>query len=115
MPCWLESHATTLTPEGPVSVTLTHDEIDARMSFNESTMQEELFGHQYVQKTLEPRDAMGQQGDAQEDQQAVESIPELEPYSNESASDNDGNECAAVESKCSCTVALWMKRSQRAR
>ena len=40
-----------------------NDEIDAQMSFNES-VQEELFGDQYVQKTLEPRDVMDQQGDA---------------------------------------------------
>ena len=76
------------------------------MSFNES-VQEELFGDQYVQKTLEPRDVMDPQGDAQENQRAEDSIPELEPYSSDSASDNDGDECAAVESK---SVALWMKQ-----
>ena len=63
--------------------------------------QEDLIGDQYVQKTLEPRDAMDQQGDAREDQQAEELIHELGQYSNDSASDNDGNECAAVESECS--------------
>ena len=60
-----------------------------------------MFGDQYVQKTLEPRIAIDQQGDAREDQQAEELIHELGPYSNDSASDNDGNECAAVESECS--------------
>ena len=70
------------------------------MSFNES-VQEEWFGDQCVQKTLEPRDVMGQQGDAQEDQQAEDSIPELGPYSNDSASDKDDDESAAVESECS--------------
>ena len=64
-------------------------------------MQEELFGDQYVKKTLGPRDVMEQQGDAQEDQQAEDPAPELEPHSNDSASDNDGDECAAVESECS--------------
>ena len=69
MPCWLELHAATLTPEGPVSAMRSWTEYRAtmsQMSFNES-VQEELFGDQYVQKTLEPRDVMGQQGDAQED------------------------------------------------
>ena len=70
------------------------------MSFDGS-MQEDLFGDQYVQKTLEPRDVMDQQGDAQEDQQADDSTPELEPYSSDSASDKDGDECAAAESECS--------------
>ena len=44
---------------------------------------------------------MDQQGDAQEDQHAEDSPPGLEPYSNDSASDKDGDECAAVESECS--------------
>ena len=43
---------------------------------------------------------MDQQGDAQEDQQAEDSPPGLEPYSNDSASDKDGDENAAVESEC---------------
>ena len=70
------------------------------MSFNES-VQEELFGDQYIHKTLASRDVMDQQGSAQEDQRDEDSIPELEPYTNDSASNNDGNECAAVESECS--------------
>ena len=57
---------------------------------------EELFGDQYVQKTLGPRDVMDQQGDAQEDQQAEDSPPGLEPYSNDSALDKDGHEYEAV-------------------
>ena len=77
-----------------------NDEIDAQMSFNES-VNEELFGDQYVQKTLESRDVMDQQGSAQDDQRDEDSIPELEPYTNDSASDNDDNEYAAVESECS--------------
>ena len=44
---------------------------------------------------------MDQQGGAQEDQQAEEPTPELEPYSSDSASDNDGDECGAVKSECS--------------
>ena len=77
-----------------------NDEVDAEMSFHES-VQEDLFGNQYVQKTLESRDVMDQQGSAQEDQRDEDSIPGLEPYTNDSASDNDDNEYAAVESECS--------------
>ena len=44
---------------------------------------------------------MDQQGSAQNDQQDEDSIPGLEPYTNDSASDSDGNEYAAVESECS--------------
>ena len=76
------------------------DVIDAQMSFNES-VPEELFGDQYVQKTLESRVVMDQEGSAQEYQQDEDSIPALEPYTNDSASDNDGDECVAVESECS--------------
>ena len=39
---------------------------------------------------------MDQQGDAQEDQTAEESNPELEPYSDDSASDKDGDEDVAT-------------------
>ena len=42
---------------------------------------------------------MDQQGDAQEDQQAEDSPPGLEPYNSDVASDKDGNEYAAVESE----------------
>ena len=70
------------------------------MSFNWS-VQEDLFGDQYVQKTLGSRDVMDQQGSAQEDQLDEDSIPGLESYTNDSASDSDGNEYAAVESECS--------------
>ena len=44
---------------------------------------------------------MDQQGDAQEDQQAEDSSPGFESYSDDSAPDKDGDECAAVESECS--------------
>ena len=44
---------------------------------------------------------MDQQGSAKNDQQDEDSIPGLEPYSNDSASDSDGDEYAAVESECS--------------
>ena len=42
---------------------------------------------------------MDQQGDAQEDQIAdsEDSTPELEPYSDDGASDKDGDEYAAAE------------------
>ena len=40
---------------------------------------------------------MDQLGDAQEDQNAEESIPELESYSNDSALDKDGDEDMAAE------------------
>ena len=40
---------------------------------------------------------MDQQGDAQEDQNVEESTPELEPYSDDSASDKDGDEDVAAE------------------
>ena len=76
-----------------------NDEFDAQMS-NES-VNEDLFGDQYVQKTLESRDVMDQQGSAHNYQQDEDSIPGLESYTNDSASDSDGNEYAAVESECS--------------
>ena len=47
-----------------------NDEVDAEMSFHEC-VQEDLLGDQNVQKTLESRDVMDQQGDAQEDQAQV--------------------------------------------
>ena len=50
---------------------------------------------------LESRDVMDQQGSAQDDQRDEDSIPGLESYTNDSASDNDDNEYAAVESECS--------------
>ena len=40
---------------------------------------------------------MDQQGDAQEHQYTEDSPPRLEHYSDDSASDNDGDEYAAVE------------------
>ena len=40
---------------------------------------------------------MDQQGDAQEDQNVEESTPEVEPYSDDSASDKDGDEDMAAE------------------
>ena len=77
-----------------------NNEVDAEMSFHES-VQENLFGDQDVQKALESRDVMDQQGSAQNDQQDEDSIPGLEPYTNDSASDSDGSVYAAVESECS--------------
>ena len=64
-------------------------------------MQEELFGDRDVQKALESRDVMDQQGSAQNDQQDEDIIPGLEPYTNDSASDSDDDEYAVVESECS--------------
>ena len=58
-------------------------------------MHEDLFGEEHVHKALESRDVMGPQGDAREDQLAEDSTPELEACSNDSASDKDGDECAA--------------------
>ena len=71
------------------------DEIDAQTSINWS-FQQDLFGD-YVQKALESRDVMDRQGDAQEDQIAEDSTPELEPDSDDSASDKDGDEESAAE------------------
>ena len=59
-----------------------NDEVDAKVSFHES-VQEELFGDRNVKKTLESRDVMDQQGSAQNDQQDEDSIPGLEPYTND--------------------------------
>ena len=73
------------------------EDVDAQTSFDGS-LNEDLFGEQYVQQTLQPRDVMGPQGDAQEDQHTEDSLPRLEPYSDDSASDSDGDEYAAVES-----------------
>ena len=78
---------------------LGNDEICAQTSFDWS-FHEDLFGEQYVQQTLRPRDVMDQQGDAQEDQQAEDFPPGLELYSSDGASDKDGDEYAAVESEC---------------
>ena len=77
---------------------LSSDELDAQMSFDRS-LNANLFGEQDVQKALESRDKMDQQGDAQEYQYAEDPPPKLEPYSDDSASDNDGDEYAAVESE----------------
>ena len=74
------------------------EDVDAQTSFDGS-LNEDLFGEQYVQNTLEPRDEMDPQGGAQEDLHAEDSLPWLEPYSDDSASDSDGEECAAVESE----------------
>ena len=79
-----------------------NDEVDAEMSFKfHEYAQEDLFGDRNVQKTLESRDVMDQQGRAQKDQQDEDSIPGLEPYTDDSASDSDGDEYAAVESEYS--------------
>ena len=72
------------------------DEVDARTSFNGS-LNENLFDDHYVQKALMSRDVMDQQGDAQEDPNAEDSTPELETDSEDSASDKEGEECAAAE------------------
>ena len=61
-----------------------NDEVDAEMSFHEYA-QEDLFGDRNVQKTLQSRDVMDQQGSAQNDQQDEDPIPGLEPDTNESA------------------------------
>ena len=74
------------------------DEVDAQTSFDWS-LNEDLFGDPDVQKALESRDVMDQQGNAQADQIAEDSTPELEPDSQDSASDKDGDEYAAVESE----------------
>ena len=68
------------------------------MSFDGSS-NANLFGEQDAQKAFESRDEMDQQGDAQEHQYAEDSPPRLESYSDDSASDNDGDEYAAVESE----------------
>ena len=73
-----------------------NDEVDAEMSFHEYA-QEDLFGDRNVQKTLESRDVMDQQDSAQKDQQNEDSIPGLEPYTNDSASDSDSDEYAAEQ------------------
>ena len=74
------------------------DELDARTSFDGS-LNENVFGEQYVQKALESRDEMDQQGNAQEYQCAEDSPPRLVPCSDDSAPDKDGDEYAAVESE----------------
>ena len=73
------------------------DKVDARTSFDGS-LNENLLGDTYVQKALEFRDGMGQQGDAQEDPITNVSVPELESENEDSASDKDGEECVAAES-----------------
>ena len=81
--------------EASVDRELGSKEIGAQTSIDESFVQD-LFGD-YVQMALESRDVMDQQGDAQEDQNVEVSTPELEPYSDESASDKDGDEDAAAK------------------
>ena len=80
-----------------VDPALGSEDVDAQTPFDGS-LNEVLFGEQYVQKTLVPRDEMDPQGDAQEDQHAEDSLPRLEPYSDDSASDKYGDENPAVES-----------------
>ena len=79
-----------------VDQALGSDEVDAQTSFDGS-FQEDLFGNQYIQKALESRDVMDQQGDAQSDQIAEDSNHELEPYSEDSALDKDGDEYAEAK------------------
>ena len=74
------------------------DEVDAQTSFDRS-LNENLFEDQDVHKALESRDVMDQQGDAQEDQTAKDSTPELETDSEDGASDKEGDEHAAAESE----------------
>ena len=64
--------------EASVDRELGSDEFDAQTSIDGS-FQQDLFGD-YVQKAVESRDAMDQQGDVQEDQIAEDSTPDLEPY-----------------------------------
>ena len=84
--------------EASVDQASSSDEIDARTSLDGS-LDENLFDDQDVQKALESRDVMDQQGDAQEDQIADDSTPELESDSEDSASDKEGDECTAAESE----------------
>ena len=84
--------------DASVDRALGNDEIDAQLSFHGS-LNADLFGDQDVQKALESRDEMDQQGDAQEYQHAEDSPPRLEPYSDDSASDKYGDEYEAVESE----------------
>ena len=81
--------------EVSVDRALGSDEVDAQTSFDRS-LNEDLFGDPDVQKALESRDAMDQQGDAQADQIAEDSTPELEPYSEDSALEKDDDEYAAT-------------------
>ena len=59
--------------EASVVRELGNDKLDAQTSIDGS-FQQDLFGD-YVQKALESRDVMYQQGDAQEDQNVEESTP----------------------------------------
>jgi hypothetical protein len=72
-------------------------EVDARTSFDGS-LNENLFGDPDVQKALESRDVMDQQGDAQEDPITNDSAPEWKSENEDSASDKEGDEYAADES-----------------
>ena len=63
--------------EASVDRALGNDELDAQTSIDGS-FQQDLFGKQYVQEALESRDVMDQQGDAQEDQIAEDTTPELD-------------------------------------
>ena len=74
------------------------DEFDAQTSFDWS-LNEDLSGNPDVQKAWESRDVIDQQGNAQADQIAGDSTPELEPDSEDSALDNDGDKYAAAESE----------------
>ena len=68
---------------------------------DESMQQENLFAEPDVQKALELRDVMSQQGDAREYQVTEEPNIELGAYSDDGASDDDDKHCEAVESECS--------------
>ena len=84
--------------DASVDRVLGSDELDAQISFDWS-LNKNLFGEQDVQKAFESRDEMDQQGDAQEHKYVEDSPPRLERYLDDSASDNDGDEYAAVESE----------------
>ena len=62
-------------------------------------MNESLFEDKDVQKALESIDVMDHQGDAQEDQSAGDSTPELESDSEDSALDKEDDEFTAAKSE----------------
>ena len=77
-----------------------NDDTYTQMMSDESMQQENLFAEPDVQKALELRDVMSQQGDAH-DQITEEPNIELGAYSDDGASDDDDKHCDAVESECS--------------
>ena len=76
-----------------------NDDTYTQMMSDESMQQENLFAEPDVQKALELRDVMSQQGDAHEYQTTEEANIELGAYSDDGASDDDDKHCEAVESE----------------